>query len=170
MFSELESILNLVNSINNNNDNNKTTIIVCVVVAVLFLIYGITKLICKQINKEDDLNFNLTLEPSEQKHLSYYFLELRKNIKSKIKINKIEHSINGFEGGYERYERHIELDWSIYNSGEFCLEEPKNKQKVGRYSYCLDPKPDHYVLTVKVYYTINGKKEKVKERKFPFKS
>lgn len=167
MFSELESISNLINSI---NGNNKTTITVCVGATVFFLIYGLVKLIFKQNNKEDDLNFNLTLEPSEQKGQSNYFLEVRKNIKSKIKINKIEHSIKGFEGGYERYERHIELDWSIYNSGEFCLEESKNRQKVGRYSYCLDPKPDHYVLTVKVYYTINGKKEKVKERKFPFRS
>lgn len=167
MFSELESIINLANNIGN---KDKTTTIICAVVIILFLVWKIIKLIFKRINKEDDLNFNLTLEPSEQKSQSNYFLELRKNTKSKIKINKIEHNIKGFEGGYERYERHIELDWSIYNSGDFCLEEPKNKQKVGRYSYCLDPKPDHYVLIVKVYYTINGKKEKVKERKFPFRS
>lgn len=167
MFSELESISNLIDSI---NDNNKTTIIVRAVAVVRFLICKVIKLIFERINKEDDLDFNLTLEPSEQKSQSNYFLELRKNTKSKIKINKIEHSIKGFEGGYERYERHIELDWSIYNSGEFCLEESKNKQKVGRYSYCLDPKPEYYVLTVKVYYAINGKKEKVKERAFPFRS
>lgn len=167
MFSELESITNIANNISN---KDKTTIIVCVIVVILFLIWKIVKLIIKQINKEDDLNFNLTLEPSKRNYQGDYFLELRKNTKHKIKINKIEHSIKGFEGGYEHYEQYIELDWSAYNSGEFCLEEPQNRQKVGRYSYCLDPKPDHYVLTVKVYYTIKGKKEEVKERNFPFRS
>ena len=167
MFSELESITNLANNIGN---KDKTTIIICAAVIIIFLAWKTIKLIFKQINKEDDLNFNLTLEPSERKYQSNYFFELRKNVKSKIKINKIEHTIEGFNGEYKHYERYIDLDWSIYNSGEFCLEESQNRQKVGSYFYCLDPKPDHYVLTIKVYYTINGKKEKIKERKFSFKS
>ena len=78
MFSELESIINLANNIGN---KDKTTTIICVVVIILFLVWKIIKLIFKRINKEDDLNFNLTLEPSEQKKSKQLFFRVKKKYK-----------------------------------------------------------------------------------------